>query len=163
MMKQTNDLKQIDARIWVYQSDRILEPALVALTQGRLDRFIASWTSHGQTMDAKAMIYHGCVLVIWLNQSEAQVSGCGIDKCVHAIQEIGAETGVDWLSRNKVCYKKDQTAALIPIHEFWAHRKAGNITEDTNLVDTTITNWRLWPEDGWVMFKNSWHQEMWTR
>jgi hypothetical protein len=162
-MEQSSKVWPHDARIWVYQSDRILDAAVVAKTQERLDQFMGNWSSHGKAMDAKALIYHGCVLVILLDEREAQVSGCGIDKCVHVIQEIGAETGVNWLTRNKVCYKKDQVAELMPIHEFWAHRKAGNLSDETLLIDTTITQWGMWPEDGWVLFKNSWHQEMWSR
>jgi hypothetical protein len=37
------------------------------------------------------------------------------------------------------------------------------VDDETLLIDTTIQKLEAWPNDGWTLFKNSWHHEMWGR
>lgn len=151
------------SRLWVYQCNRLLSEHEVAELRRDMAAFIAQWTSHGAQMDATAEVLHNCVVVVILDDHKAGASGCGIDKSVHFIQQWSAHREVDMMSRQTVIYREADAIKLTTVPHFWAMRKAGIIDDDTQLIDPTIQKWGDWPAQGWVSFKNSWHQMMWGR
>ena len=152
-----------ESRIWVYQCNRFLTAEEEQQLRLELGEFIAQWTSHGAHMEATADILHRSVVVVALDETKAGASGCGIDKSVHFLQQWGAQHELDMLSRQTVIYQGAGEVQLTTIQQFWAMRKAELITDETLLIDPTILRWKDWPAQGWVSFKNSWHQMMWGR
>lgn len=152
-----------ESRLWVYQCNRLLSEHEVAELRDDMAAFIAQWTSHGAQMDATAAVLHNCVVVVILDEQKAGASGCGIDKSVHFIQQWSARNKVDMMSRQTVVYLEQGAVKLTTVQQFWAMRKAGIIDDETQLIDPTIQKWVDWPAQGWVSFKNSWHQLMWGR
>lgn len=153
-----------NARVWLYQANRFLSNDEVNTIESKGRVFVDSWNSHGALMDASIEVRYNRVIVVAADEEQAKASGCGIDKSVRFIQELGSQLGIDFFQRTQVLYKTNETEiADKPIHEFWAMRKAGIITESTIVIDNTIktvgdlkTVWE-------IPFNESWHNEMWVR
>jgi hypothetical protein len=152
-----------DSRLWIYQSNRELTPTDEVQVANTLRQFVSEWFSHGMAMKADFAIWHHRVIVIALDETTAAASGCGIDKCVRCMDQLGQQMGINFLQRNLVVFQQDGDIQQTELNQFWALRKAQRIDDETLLIDTTMQKLVDWPSDGWTMFKNSWHHEMWSR
>jgi hypothetical protein len=152
-----------DSRLWIYQSNRELTSSEVTQVKSTLQQFVSEWFSHGLAMKADFVILHHRVIVIALDQTAAAASGCGIDKSVRMMDQLGQQMGVNFLQRNLVVFEQDGVIQQTELNQFWALRKAKMVDDETLLIDTTIQKLEAWPNDGWTLFKNSWHHEMWGR
>ena len=163
--ENTSPLAQLapDSRLWIYQSNRELTSSDEAQVEIALRQFVSEWFSHGMAMKADFVILHHRVIVIALDQTAAAASGCGIDKSVRMMDQLGQQMGVNFLQRNLVVFEQDGVIQQTELNQFWALRKAKRVDDETLLIDTTIQKLEAWPNDGWTLFKNSWHHEMWGR
>lgn len=106
-------------RIWVYQSNRFLTDAEVAIIQSSGDAFVASWATHGKQLRATVAILHNAFVIISVDEEQAKASGCSIDKSVHWISALGRDLHIDFLDRMQIAYKDEQnTVQIIPMKEF---------------------------------------------
>jgi len=151
------------ARVWIYQADSFLSETLEHDVLERLQTFIAQWTSHGASMDASAAIFHHRLIVIAADEQQAAASGCGIDKSVHFMQALGQELGMDFFQRTTVIFGHDQDWREAPIHQFWAMRKAGQVNDQTLILDTTVRTLGELRSALVKPFAESWHKDMWGR
>ncbi|MBI1266967.1 MAG: ABC transporter ATPase [Cryomorphaceae bacterium] len=150
-----------DARIWIYQSNRELITDEVAQIQELLTRFTGGWKAHGQPLQAASSILYNRFIVLSVNEETAPASGCSIDDSVRVMKEIGEKYGLDLFNRMLVCYMNGQSVVCDPIHDFWAKRKGGVVTDETLVFDTTVQTLGALKHNFLVTFKKSWHSEMW--
>lgn len=151
------------SRIWIYNTNRSFSENELELIKTQAENFLKDWTSHGASMMAQLHVLYDRFIILVLDESAANASGCGIDKSVKFIKELGETLKTDLFQRTTVYYRQGDIIHNAPIHEFWAMKKAGLIFGDTILFDNTIqslgdlrTKWE-------IPFKESWHQEMWVR
>lgn len=161
-MKKMSEMPD-HARVWIYQASRFLSEEEIELVQRASSAFMAQWSSHGAQLDATFELIHSRILVIAADEQQAQASGCGIDKSVHFVKELGSKLRVDFFNRTIVLYLKDGKLCDAPLHEFWALRKALIISDDTVVFDTTIRTVGSLRSEFQRPFSSSWHAEMWGR
>jgi hypothetical protein len=151
------------ARVWIYQSGRMLTPDESAWLSEAAGQFVAEWTSHGKSMDAAADVLHGLFLLIAADESGSSASGCGIDKSVRFVTDAGERLATDFLTRTNVAFMQDGEIRLAPMHAFWAMRKSGIVTAETPVFNNLVKTLGEWKEQWCVPFEKSWHQEMWGK
>ncbi len=151
------------ARVWIYQADRFFNSEEQELIAKLTTNFIQQWSSHGAAMDASFSLLFRRVLVIAANEDDAQASGCGIDKSVHFVKDLGVKMGVDFFQRTVVLYQRNDEWLEAPMHQFWAMRKALVIDDKTPVLDTTVRNLIQLRSEIVKPFISSWHAEMWGR
>jgi hypothetical protein len=161
-MKKMSEMPD-SARVWIYQASRFLSEKEMELVQQASTAFLAQWSSHGAQLDATFELIHSRILVIAADEQQAQASGCGIDKSVHFVKELGSKMGVDFFNRTTVLYLEDGKVCDVPLHEFLGLRKALVIHDDTMVFDTTIRTVRELRSEFQKTFSSSWHAEMWGR
>ena len=149
-----------DARLWIYALDTVVTADQAGQVQDRLNRFTAQWLSHGRKVQAAAALWHGRFLVIAAEIPDAEISGCGIDASVHAVEEIGATEGFSILPALSIFYRHTDGALSVTDRAgFRAHVRSGAITGNTIVLDPSIT--RL-SEFRAGLFeqpaRNTWHQ-----
>jgi hypothetical protein len=156
--KDMND----NSRVWIYASNRRLTDDESSIVKQRANMFVEHWSAHGSSLLASVGFYENLFLVIIVDESKTKASGCSIDDSVHFVQELGKDVGVDFFDRKMVYYEMDGEICLAKLHEFWALRKAGRVTEDTLVYNHLITKLIDWKTAWKVPFKQTWHQEMWV-
>lgn len=161
-MKKMSEMPE-DARVWVYQSNRALSNDEVAIIEQETNHFLSNWSSHGALMNASFEILFNRVLVIAADESQAQASGCGIDKSVNFVKQLGSKLGVDFFTRTMVLYVGADGILEAPLHQFWAMRKALIIHDATMVVDTTVRSVGQFRSEFLKLFSSSWHAEMWGK
>ncbi len=147
-----------DSRVWIYQSNRILNPSERDKIQQYLNQFTVQWTSHSQALKANAMVVHDCFLVLMVDESQAGASGCSIDKSVHFMQQIGQEFELDLFDRMSFAFQKDQKIEVVPKDTFVALYTQGIIDDNTLVFNNLVKNKKEFETQWLVPLKDSWHK-----
>ena len=105
------------SRIWIYAANKTLNHAEVSAIEGALKNFTSQWTSHDMPIQGAGSVLFNRLVLIAVDETAQGVSGCGIDKSVKIMKDLGAQYGIDFFNRlqilvkqndNLVSYSKDQ-------------------------------------------------------
>lgn len=148
------------ARVWIYQSDRLLSDAEAERISRHAHLFIDEWTSHGQKMNATLGVLYNLFIVIALDENSAPASGCGIDKSVGFIRQLEREFAISLLDRMNIAYWHDEKIGTCRLPQFENLIKQGLVTENTivfnNMVNTIAELKSSWQQP----VKHSWHSRL---
>lgn len=146
-----------DARVWIYQSNRPFTKDELDELKVRLADFLEEWTAHGTSLKASYQLPYSRFLVIGLDQSQAEASGCSIDASVHFIQELQKRYDVDLLDRMNVTFKQGEHLAYKDLKEFKQLVKNKGVSRNT-IVFNNLVNTKAEYENYWeVPLDDSWH------
>ena len=81
-MVQTENNLPDSSRVWVYQSNRAFTQEELVELKNELDQFGASWEAHGTKLNSAIEIYYNQFIVIFVDESGQEATGCSIDKSV---------------------------------------------------------------------------------
>jgi hypothetical protein len=151
------------SRVWIYQADSILTDNEVAKIEAEMNPFVTSWAHHGQPLKANFGVLYHLFIVIVVDETVAEVGGCGIDSSVHIVQKISKDLAIDFFDRLAIaffnkekveCIDKTCFAELIANDENW---------QSTNLVFNNQVKTLGELKTNWIIpFKNSWHNSFFT-
>ena len=64
-----------DARIWIYQSNKLFSNDQIKIIKNRIQDFLNSWTSHGNELKVASKIKYCYFIIIALDQNTSLASG----------------------------------------------------------------------------------------
>ncbi len=147
------------ARIWIYQADRILNDQEVSCISRKLEKRQEDWNTHGRPLYSEAWVEDQLFLILAIYESRQPASGCSIDSSIHFIRQIGARINVDFFDRMNFAYQdKDGQVHLTTDKEISRLYDKGLITDDTLFYDTTVHSKEKWKNKKLLPLKDSWHQ-----
>jgi len=129
-----------DARLWVYASAAPLSaPKASALTE-HLQTFFATWSSHGRPVQGALRIQDQRFLLVAATLPDGDISGCGIDAAVHAIDEAASALGIQWVPALDVVYRDAEGAVRDASRSaFRALAHEGVVTAETPVFDMSLS------------------------
>ena len=86
MYTNFNTLPQ-NSRIWIYQADREFTRVEVDLLQENAIAFIEEWTRHGAALKGSFALKYNRFLILAVDESFANASGCSIDASVRFVKD----------------------------------------------------------------------------
>lgn len=149
-------------RVWVYQANRFLTSEEVDLIARDMNEFVQSWTAHGSALAGKSMVKEALFLIFEVDETQASLTGCAIDKSVHFLKALGQKYSIDFFDRLKISIRseKDGLVKLLNRDEFETLFRAGEISSDTLVFNNLIQN-SLELENHWeIPFSQSWHSKV---
>ena len=127
-----------DARLWVFTAAAPLDDATRSALIERVGAFLTQWDSHGRPVPGEAEVLHDHFLTVTAHLAGG-VSGCGIDKLVHAVEAAGAQLGIEWVDGLHLAYRDaDGTVQVVPRPTFRSLVRDGLVTADTPVFVTTL-------------------------
>ena len=157
-----------EARVWMYTANRVLTDEESQAVERALETFRESWAAHGKPLQAQSALLLNQVVVIAVDESVQLATGCSIDASVAALRALNEAapslSDLDLLDRSWVVYKEDLGADCwkrARLHDFWAMRKAGTLTDEAQILDSTLTNLGALRREGVKKLSESWHAHMW--
>lgn len=157
MYTNFNALPQ-NSRIWIYQADREFTREEVDLLRENAIAFIEEWTRHGAALKGSFALKYNRFLVLAVDESYANASGCSIDASVRFVKQMETLFSMDLMNKLNVTYKEGQTIRLVNLSTFQEYAKVQKITSETivfnNMVQTKGDLESLWE----VPAQQSWHQ-----
>ena len=146
-----------NSRVWIYQSEREFNQKEIAVISEKAVEFINSWTRHGDDLKGSFTIKYNQFLVLAVDESFNNVSGCSIDSSVRFIQGLENELNLDLMNKMNVTFKDGENINLVKLADFQKFAKEQKITAET-IVFNNMVNTKEDFENSWeIPAKQSWH------
>jgi hypothetical protein len=129
-----------EAKVWVFASDRPLrgQDSVMLLTE--VDRFLAQWKAHGKALRCAREWRDDRFLVIGVDPTAEQASGCSIDGLFRGLQTLEKALNTRLVAGGRVFYRDASGAAqLVARPEIAALASRGALTTKTPVFDLSIT------------------------
>ena len=147
-----------NSRVWIYQSDREFNQEEIILISAKAEEFINSWTRHGDDLKGSFTIKYNQFLVLAVDESFNNVSGCSIDSSVRFVQELEKELQLDLMNKMNITFKDNENINLVKLSDFQQFAKDKKITSET-IVFNNMINTKEDLENNWeIPAKQSWHK-----
>ncbi|WP_282072619.1 ABC transporter ATPase [Polaribacter atrinae] len=145
-----------NSRVWIYQADREFTENEINFISEKAEDFINQWTRHGDDLKGSFTIKYNQFLVLAVDESFNNVSGCSIDSSVRFIKELENELQLDLMDKMNVTFKDNDNINLVKLFDFQKFAKEQKVTAETivfnNMVDTKEdfeNNWEIPAKDSW--------------
>ena len=145
-----------ESRVWIFQSNRVIPDAKLNEAHHLISRFAKEWTSHQRDLKSTGSILHNRFVVLVVDETQKDASGCSIDSAMRFIQDLGKHYDVDFLDRMRFTYIKDDTLYTVPKSEMSDLYATGLIDGDTLVYDNLVSNKKDFLDKWVVPLSNSW-------
>lgn len=159
MVQVQNNLPET-SRVWVYQSNRSFTDAEVAELKATLNEFNLSWEAHGTNLNSAIEVYYNQFIVIYVDESVQEATGCSIDKSVGLVKSIEEKYGVDLLDRMNLTYKEGGEVKNIKMAEFQGKAQSGEFNADMVVFNNLVTSKAEFLNNWETPAKDSWHNNL---
>jgi hypothetical protein len=102
-----------EARVWIYQADRPLQPEEIQDIEFQLLAFCKTWDSHGRPVKADAEIRDDLFIVLIAEQGVDNRGGCSMDRSVRLIQELGKKWDINFFNRLRLAVQSGNKWQLL--------------------------------------------------
>ena len=146
-----------NARVWIYQSDRVFTKEELAKIEALTHIFLTHWTAHGSELKAGVSFRYDRFIILGLNDSIQSASGCSIDASVRFIQSIEEEFNVILLDKMNVTYRNKEQIQYIPLKEFRKMVKKKQIYSSAIVFNNLVLDKGEYESQWEVPASSSWH------
>nr|WP_298994063.1 ABC transporter ATPase [uncultured Polaribacter sp.] len=147
-----------NSRVWIYQSNREFTEKEIEFISTKTEEFINSWTRHGDDLKGSFTIKYNQFLVLAVDESFNNVSGCSIDASVHFIQALEKELQLNLMDKMNVTFKNGNHINLVRLSDFQKFAKEHKITQETIVFNNMIATKEDFENSWEVPAKDSWHK-----
>ncbi|MCF2489677.1 hypothetical protein [Dyadobacter sp. CY347] len=144
------------ARVWIYQADRLLTDTEVGILTETLKASLDGWEAHGKPLTASGKVFEHRFVVIAVDEKDELPSGCSIDKSVHWIQSVGHSMGIDFFDRSIAYLGADNQIHTVPVPSIKQAVTDEILTPSTIIFDNQVTTKAQWMNHWKTAASNSW-------
>ncbi|HEX2722290.1 MAG TPA: hypothetical protein VHM24_05190 [Gemmatimonadaceae bacterium] len=149
------------ARVWVYGADRQLDENEERELLSAVDAFLDQWTAHGTPLSAARDWREGRFLTIAVDQEQAGASGCSIDGLFRTLKVLEGKLGARLVPSGLVYFRRrDGEIGALSRSEFAEAAGRGEIDDDTEVFDPSVTSLREWRGRFESHVADSWHKSL---
>ena len=160
MTETTIDTMTNQARVWIYQSDRLFTNEEVVELNLILTDFNNGWSAHGKKLNSKFEIIDKLFVVLIVDESGQNATGCSIDSSVAIVKQINETFKVDLLDRLNIAYVENGKLAIAKMFDFQEKIKSGEITKETLVFNNLLSTYGEFKSSWKTQAKNSWHANL---
>jgi len=147
-----------NSRVWIYQSDREFTIKEIEFISVRAEDFINQWTRHGDDLKGSFTIKYNQFLVLAVDESFNNVSGCSIDSSVRFIKQLENELQLDLMDKMNITFKDNQNINLVKLSDFQKYIKDKKVTSETIVFNNMVSSKEDFESNWEVPAKQSWHK-----
>lgn len=160
-MNQTFDRLSTNSRIWIFQSDRIMNSTEIGKIQSVLDEFIPKWAAHGNELYGGYQVLNNLFLIIGVDEAKSPASGCSIDSLTRVVKELGGSLNIDFFNRLAIAFEnKSNEIEIVSMNEFKRLAKENEVGYDTIVFNNLVANKGEFETKWRTSVKNSWHSNL---
>lgn len=145
------------SRIWIYQANRPLSEDETRITQEISRPFLDQWAAHGKPLKSSLKLVHQRFLIIAVDESYNEASGCSIDASVSLIKKLETEFQIDFFDRTQVLFLVNDQAFSRSLKDMKSLVESGTIEKKTLTFNNLVTNveqlensWMIPAADSWL-------------
>lgn len=136
-----------DARIWIFQSNRLMNDTEQTLLINKTKQFVNEWTAHNQTLKASCAVLHDYFLILAVDENFNQASGCSIDKAFRHVTQMGDVLNINFFDRMKIAAIHNNQMQLFPYLDV---KSNPNNFADHTFFRNTVEN-KLQLKNSWMV------------
>lgn len=157
-----NSLKNMpaNARLWVFQSNRILSDIELGAIEKLASQFITNWTSHGARVTASFNLFYNRFIVFAVDEQQAQAGGCSIDSLNAFVKELGQSLNINFFDRLQVAYRKGNEILTCQLSEFEKLAKEKIVNGSTIVFNNMVISKSAFENEWEVPVEKSWHNRV---
>lgn len=129
-----------NARVWIFGSDTPLTGAVADSLLAEVDSYLDQWKAHGFPLRAAREWRENRFLVIGIDPTVEQASGCSIDGLFRALQNLQKTIGAQMVGGGRVFYRDATGVQSVPRDEFPAVASSVKSVFDTSVI--RLDDWR---------------------
>ncbi|MGY6561246.1 MAG: hypothetical protein ACXITV_04005 [Luteibaculaceae bacterium] len=145
------------AKVWVYQSNRILTAQEALFLEKEAKTFAENWKSHGAALTANATVIANALLVFAVDENKAGASGCSIDSSVKFVKEAEQALWIDFFDRMQQTLWVENEPKIVHLHKLEDLLKQGDINEHTLVFDSLVNTLGKLRTEFLKPLNKSWH------
>jgi hypothetical protein len=146
-----------ESRVWIYQSNRRLQPEELNQIETALQQFVENWAAHGKPLQASYEIRYDRFIVLAVDQEFNAATGCSIDASVHFIQELEKQFDIVLLDKMNVTYRLGDHIAHKSLIDFKKMVKDRAVSPQTIVFNNLVNTIEEYQNDWEVEASQSWH------
>src|SRR5579871_3557991 len=132
------------ARVWVFASERPLNGAPADTLLAHVDDFLANWRAHGVPLRCARDWRDDQFLAIGVDVNAENASGCSIDGLFRTLQSLERVVGSKLVGGGRFFFRDGNAVATASREQFADRVKAGSVTPETPVFDTSLIAARDW-------------------
>lgn len=145
------------SRIWVYQSSRELRESEVVEMSHKLKRFIEEWTRHGDDLKGSFQIKYNHFIILAVDESFNQVSGCSIDASTHVFKNFEQEYQLELLNKLNTAFKFGEHINVVSLGDFQKYVQESKIQPETTVFNNMVQTKKELDLSWEIPASKSWH------
>ena len=146
------------ARIWIYQSNRAFSDTEKEALTLQIKDFLGKWTVHSKTLLSAGAVFYNQFIVLSVDESLNEASGCSIDASVYFIKEIEKQYDVQLFDRMNFAYWDGKSVKTVSSSALPKLYTEGGITDETLFFDNLVNTAGALRKDWMKPLKSSWHR-----
>ncbi|MBS1750302.1 MAG: hypothetical protein JST63_10380 [Bacteroidetes bacterium] len=139
-----------ESRVWIYQANRIFTLSEVLEVEKILENFIGEWHAHGAAVNGFGTVMFGRFIILMVDETTTNVSGCSIESSVNLIKEIEKQFNITLLDRQLLAFVVKNNIQLLPLSQIKYAAENGFITKNTLYFNNTVST-KQELEDSWIV------------
>lgn len=152
-----------NARIWIYQSDRLISEKEMMDISKDVKSFLDNWKAHGKDLNASFKFYFGHFLLLGVDESYNEASGCSIDASVHFIKQLESKYEVSFFDRTKIAFMVNGKTFLEDLSKIKEKVNSGVIHAETMTFNNLIDRKELLNSQWLVPAGNTWMKRLFKK
>ncbi len=152
-----------NSRVWIYQADRLLTNGKVDKIDSYIHPFAETWSHHGANLKSKAYVLYNLFIVFVVDETDAEVGGCGIDSSVHLVQKISTELQIEFFNRLAIAYFKDEKIICENKQNFSETVNSSSFNTDTLVFNNQVKTLQELKNNWIIPFNKSWHTNFFSK
>jgi hypothetical protein len=143
-------------KVWVYLSSKVLEGEILKGVIEKGQTFVQNWKAHEMPLIASFEVLYQRFIVVKVNETQYNASGCSIDKLLRLIKQLEADYSIELLNRLLVAYDNNGRVEVVHVSKIKEMLEVGVIKPETIFFDTAVSdsanflNWKLPMKDTWL-------------
>lgn len=130
-----------NARVWIFASDRPLGRDESEVLLEEVDRFLDQWKAHGAPLRSAREWRDDRFLVIGVDPSAEQASGCSIDGLFRGLKALERSLATGLIAGGRVFYRDAKGRPQVALRkEVPVLVDSGHLTSETPVFDTSLTD-----------------------
>ncbi|MFY0604714.1 MAG: ABC transporter ATPase [Flavobacteriaceae bacterium] len=146
-----------NARVWIYQSDRAFTQKEIDFISVNAKSFIEQWTRHGDDLKGSFTIKYNQFLILAVDESFTNVSGCSIDASVRFVKALEEQLNVDLMNKMNISFKDQDHINIVKMQAFKEYVKTEKVTPETIVFNNMVATKEDFETKWEVPANQSWH------
>jgi len=146
-----------EAKIWIYMSNIELNENQLTQLNEKLLLFCNKWTKHNEDLKSSFAIKYNRFIILAVDESFNEISGCAINKSIKLIQNIESEFDIELMNRLNTAFQKDDKIEVVSLPDFKMLAQAEKINGTTIVFNNLATTKVSFEKDWEIPAGKSWH------